>query len=92
MSQALDQAPALEAVRVARAAPTALVLSDAQAATMMGCSRSHWRSMDRLGQVPASVKLGRSTKWRRDEVIDWLNAGCPPRHQWRWRPKAARSA
>ena len=66
--------------------PDALALADHEAAALLGCSRSHFRNMDRLGMIPAPVRLGRSTKWRRDELIDWLNANCPPRHRWNWRP------
>ncbi len=73
----LDQAEAGES----------LVLSDQQAAGLFGCSRSHWRAMQKLGQVPAPIKIGRNTRWRRAELVDWLNANCPPQHKWKWTPK-----
>ncbi len=75
------------AVSTSIAIPNSLALADHEVATMLGCSRSHWRNLHRLGMTPASVNIGRSTKWRRDEVIDWLNADCPPRHRWHWHGK-----
>jgi excisionase family DNA binding protein len=60
------------------------VLTDKEAADLLKCSRSHFRNMNRLGQCPAPVKFGRSSRWRYDELIDWLHAGCPPRHRWHW--------
>ncbi len=64
-----------------------MVLSDAQAAGLLGCSRSHFRNMNRLGLCPAPVKLGRLSRWRRAELIAWVNAATPPRHRWNWRPQ-----
>ena len=61
-----------------------IFLSDRQAANLLGCSRSHWRNLHRLGLCPAPIHLGHSTRWRRDELIAWVNAGAPVRHQWRW--------
>ncbi|HJZ56430.1 MAG TPA: hypothetical protein VKE74_15805 [Gemmataceae bacterium] len=29
------------------------------------------------GRVPAPVKVGRSTRWRRAEIESWIAAGCP---------------
>jgi len=67
-----------------------IVLSDAQAAELLGSCRSHFRNLHRMGKCPAPVKIGRSTKWREAELIDWLNAGCPPRHRWHWKPTSLR--
>lgn len=64
-----------------------LVLSDLEAAELFGCSRAHWRNLHRMGLCPAPIKLGRSTRWQREELIDWCNAGMPPRHRWSWSAK-----
>jgi predicted DNA-binding transcriptional regulator AlpA len=29
------------------------------------------------GRIPRPVKIGRSVRWRRTEVEDWITAGCP---------------
>ena len=63
----------------------ALALADHEAAALLGCSRSHFRNLHRQGMIPAPVRLGRSTKWRCNELVDWLNAGCPPLHRWHWK-------
>ena len=68
-------------------APTlGLAVNDRDAAALMGVSRSHWRVLVRYGRAPAPVKMARSSRWRRLELIAWLNAGCPPRHRWKWTP------
>ena len=46
-------------------------------AEMLGISkRQVWR-MASGGQLPRRVKLGRLTRWRRDDVQRWIDAGCP---------------
>jgi excisionase family DNA binding protein len=48
-------------------------------AEMLGISkRQVWR-MASGGQLPRRVKLGRLTRWRRDDVQRWIDAGCPKR-------------
>lgn len=59
-----------------------LLLDAAQAATLAGVSRSHWWSLHSAALVPFPVKLGRATRWRRHEIEAWIDAGCPPRHEW----------
>ncbi len=54
-----------------------LVLIDAKAvAAMLGCS---WRTIYRLadaGKMPRPLKLGRLTRWRRDQVEAFILNGC----------------
>jgi excisionase family DNA binding protein len=46
-------------------------------AEMLGISkRQVWR-LASGGQLPGRVKLGRLTRWRRDDVQRWIDAGCP---------------
>ncbi len=43
------------------------------------------RSIDKLrarGGLPGPLRLGRSVRWRRDEIAAWLAAGAPPRDVW----------
>ena len=60
------------------------LFSDRQAAKYMGVSKSHFRNMHRLGHCPSMVKFGRSTRWRKSELDDWMEAGLPPVHKWDW--------
>jgi predicted DNA-binding transcriptional regulator AlpA len=32
--------------------------------------------------LPAPVKFGRLTKWRLAEIIEWIEADCPPQKVW----------
>src|SRR5665811_782620 len=51
----------------------ALAVTDRDAAALMGISRAHWHVLVRDGRAPAPVKLARATRWRRLELIAWLN-------------------
>ena len=31
---------------------------------------------------PQPIRLGRSIRWRSDEINDWVRAGCPSRAKW----------
>ena len=60
-----------------------LLLSADEGARLVGVGRSLWWSMHssvRLGPLP--IKLGRRTLWRRDELTQWVEAGCPARVKW----------
>lgn len=59
-----------------------LLLTAEQSAALAGVSRSHWWSLHSAALVPLPVKLGRATRWRRDELVAWVAAACPPRHDW----------
>lgn len=62
---------------------TALLLTAEQAASLLGVARSHFyglHSSGRLGPMP--IRLGKSTRWRRDELEQWVLHDCPSRQQW----------
>lgn len=55
------------------------VLIDVRAlAAMLGCSARHVVRLEEDGRLPAALKLGRLSRWRRDAVLKWLSDGCPP--------------
>lgn len=63
-----------------------LLLSAEGAAKLLNIGRAHFyglHSNGRLGPLP--VRLGRRVLWRRQELTDWVNAGCPQRHDWQRR-------
>ncbi len=35
-----------------------------------------WR-MRSAGRIPAPIKLGHLARWRRCEILAWIDAGCP---------------
>lgn len=45
-------------------------------------SGKRWAKSGRFAPLP--VKLGRCARYRRDEVLAWVAAGCPARREWRW--------
>jgi excisionase family DNA binding protein len=51
-------------------------------AAKLGVSVRHVQSLNASGRLPRPVKLGRSTRWRAEEIQRWLQAGCPARDRW----------
>ena len=47
-------------------------------AALLGCSGRHVRRMSDEGWMPKPVKLGALTRWRRAEIIRWVESGCCP--------------
>ena len=62
----------------------------AESAALCGVSIRHWWSLYARKLTPSSIRLGRSRRWLRSELLDWLHAGCPHRDDWE-RRKAVRS-
>ena len=46
-------------------------------ATMLQCSPRHVYRLSDAGKMPRPLKLGASVRWRRKDVEDWIEAGCP---------------
>jgi excisionase family DNA binding protein len=65
-----------------RPLPVALLLTDREAAALCGVGRSTWRRLLSAGKIPQPLHLGRSCRWRRAEVLDWLDAGAPNCVEW----------
>lgn len=40
-------------------------------------SAQHWRRMVDAGRAPQPVRLGRALRWRRAELMQWIQDGCP---------------
>ncbi len=62
--------------------PAPLAVGAADAARMLGLSRSSWLAMVSSGRAPGGIRLGRRVVWRVSELSDWLAAGAPQRDQW----------
>ena len=51
-------------------------------ATMIDVSvRKIWRLNDN-GAIPSPIHIGRSVKWKREEIEKWIEAKCPNRQIW----------
>jgi excisionase family DNA binding protein len=47
-------------------------------ARMLDCSKRHVYRLSDAGRMPRPLKLGQLVRWRRAELMNWLDAGCPP--------------
>jgi len=54
-----------------------LLLSANQVAVLTGFSRSKIYDMQALGQLPPSLKIGFSRRWKREVVERWVELDCP---------------
>jgi len=59
-----------------------LLLSASDAARLLGIGERHFHALNSTGRVPLPVELGRRRLWRRRELENWVDAGCPAREEW----------
>lgn len=63
-----------------------LLLDKKQTANLLRLSARTVDSMTGQKRMPEPVRLGKSVRWRYDELKAWTEAGCPPQRSWNWRP------
>ena len=52
-------------------------------ASLLGLGKNTVIRHNDTGQLgPMSIKLGRRRLWRKDEILQWVEADCPPRKRW----------
>ena len=66
------------------AATAALLLDAGDAASLLGIGKSTFWRMVSAGQMIRPVRMGNRSKWRAEEVRDWIRAGCPAPIRWNW--------
>lgn len=66
-----------------------LALAAPDVAALLGVSERHVWKLNASGGIPTPVKLGRCVRWRRRELLAWLDAGCPSRDKWEQRRAAS---
>ncbi|MGD9126555.1 MAG: helix-turn-helix domain-containing protein [Planctomycetia bacterium] len=63
-----------------------LLLTEHQAAELVGVTYRTWRRWCRSGLAPAPVKIGRGRRpvirVRRDELLAWIDGGCKAIEEW----------
>ena len=69
--------------------PARLLTVEAVAALLAVSSRHVYRLAD-SGQMPRPVKLGRSNRWDREVVENWIRESCPPVRHVRHTPRRGR--
>ena len=58
--------------------PTINQLITAEAISqMLGVSRRQVWRLAGNGLLPGRIKIGRLTRWRRCDIQEWIDAGCP---------------
>jgi len=57
------------------AAPS-LITVDEVAAMLQVSQRTVYRFSD-IGRIPRPIKLGGSVRWRRSDILAWIEEGCP---------------
>ncbi len=63
--------------RDALAAAPAALLDIRQVAALLGCSVRTVQRLSERGGMPHPIKLSALVRWRRDELHEWIVAGCP---------------
>lgn len=60
-----------------------LAVPAAEAAALLGVSRSQLYKLNSQGKLPSPIRLGtRAPRWRVSDLEAWLAAGCPDRATW----------
>ncbi len=61
---------------------TPLLLKTSEAAKLCGVSHKLWRTWNAIGKNPAPVRIGPTLFWKQEELVRWVDAGCPARLRW----------
>jgi excisionase family DNA binding protein len=61
---------------------TPVLLKHGEVANLLGISEQHLSRLNAAGRIPAPLKLGKSTRWSRKELEEWITAGGPPKAEW----------
>jgi len=59
-----------------------LLISATELADLLGVNKSTVWSWHSSGRIPLPVRLGGTTRWRTEEIRQWIDAGCPARARW----------
>jgi len=74
--------PSLGRNAVPCADAASLLLSAAQLAKELSISTRTISRLASSGKLPKPIAIGRSVRWRRDDIVSWLAAGAPDRKKW----------
>ena len=61
---------------------TAVLLNSPEVADLLNISEQHLFRLNAEKKIPAPIKLGKSVRWSRQELLDWIAAGAPSRTEW----------
>ncbi len=58
--------------------PAPAMLDVGAVAALLGCSKRHIYRMSDAGRMPRPLKVGALVRWRRADVLSWIDEGCRP--------------
>ena len=73
----MDTTKQLESKKLER-----LALSVNEVAELLGVSIRHVWALHASAQIPRPLKLGRSCRWVRTDLLAWMEGGAPSREEW----------
>ena len=59
-----------------------LMMTAKEGAALLKISERAFHKRRQAGRLPKPIKIGRSTRWRREELLKWVKAGCPNQVIW----------
>lgn len=59
--------------------PEPLLLTAQECAALLGIGLATFWRRDAAGQCPAAIRHGKTTRWRRADILAWIELGCPSR-------------
>src|SRR5688572_14797270 len=62
------------------------LLRGPELAAILGLGRGAFYRARKERQIPEPVHVDGIPGWRRREILDWLDSGCPSPFDWKWRP------
>jgi predicted DNA-binding transcriptional regulator AlpA len=61
-----------------------ILLTSSQAVNLIGVSLRTWYAWDQIGKIPKPINIGKKLFWKKDELLAWIDAGCPKRDNWNY--------
>jgi predicted DNA-binding transcriptional regulator AlpA len=58
-------------------------------AKLLAISKSMLWHLHAVQALPAPIRIGRLNRWKLAEIIEWIEAGCPPQSHWSYRNPGA---
>ena len=64
------------------AAADSLLIAIVDLKAMLSRSIASLERDDACARLPRAIRLGRLKRWRKSEILAWIEAGCPSRAEW----------
>ena len=60
-----------------------VLVNSRRVSEMLGCSIQAVHNWHRYGAMPVPIVIGNRLFWRKSELLEWIDAGCPKRAEWK---------